>query len=90
MRLEYFFSNFSPLHIFLNFQWPYLIIWACLALVPAFIAHSKGRNFIAWLIYGILMLPVAYASAMIISTDYKALEKRIRLAKENKIPSPAK
>jgi hypothetical protein len=45
----------------------YLLILALLlGLAPAFIAHGKGRNFLFWWIYGVVLGPVALIHAMML------------------------
>ena len=45
----------------------YLLILALLlGLAPAFIAHGKGRNFLLWWIYGVVLGPVALLHAMML------------------------
>lgn len=48
-----------------------ILIWAILlGLIPAFIAQSKGRSFVAWWIYGALLFIVALPHALLIDTDH--------------------
>jgi hypothetical protein len=45
----------------------YLLILALLlGLAPAFIAHGKGRNFLLWWIYGVVLGPVALLHAIML------------------------
>lgn len=44
-----------------------LIISAFLGLIPAFIAQSKGRPFLLWYIYGVLLFLVALIHSIVIS-----------------------
>jgi hypothetical protein len=43
-----------------------LILALLLGLAPAFIAHGKGRNFLFWWIYGVVLGPVALIHAMML------------------------
>jgi hypothetical protein len=54
---------------------PYLLVLAVLlGIAPGLIAHSKGRNFVLWWVYGILLGPVALLHAI--------------LLRRNVVPSP--
>ncbi len=46
---------------------PYFVILALLiALAPAFIAHGKGRNFLFWWLYGVVLGPVALIHSILL------------------------
>jgi len=46
---------------------PYLLVLAVLlGIAPGLIAHSKGRNFFLWWVYGILLGPVALLHAILL------------------------
>lgn len=55
-----------------------VIVWLLLAIafgaIPAFIAESKGRNFIAWWLYGSAIFIVAIFHAILLKTDDKIAE----------------
>jgi hypothetical protein len=42
------------------------LIVAGLALIPAYLARSKGRDFLLWWLFGVVTLPVAFVAALII------------------------
>lgn len=41
-----------------------------LALIPALIAESKGRSFVKWYIYGVLLFIIALLHSIIIKDRY--------------------
>lgn len=47
-----------------------------LGLIPAAIAQSKGKSFVLWWIYGVLILIVALPHSLIMSADKKSIEDR--------------
>jgi hypothetical protein len=51
-----------------------LIICFFLGLIPAAIAHSKGRSFVGFWIYGALLFIVALPHALLMSADPKTVE----------------
>jgi len=46
-----------------------------IGLLPAAIARSKGKNFLAWWLYGALIFIVALPHALLLKPDQKALEQ---------------
>lgn len=44
-----------------------------LGLIPAFIARSKGRSFLSWWVYGVLLFIVAVIHAIVIKPTDEAL-----------------
>ena len=46
-----------------------IIILICLGLIPAFIAKSKGRDFIGWWVYGTFLFIVALAHSLLIRSN---------------------
>jgi len=44
----------------------YLIIACIIGLIPAFIAKSKGRNFLTWYFYGVALWIIAIVHAIVI------------------------
>ena len=48
-----------------------------IALIPAFIARSKGRDFKVWYIYGIGLFIVALIHAVLMNKDTKVLEEKL-------------
>ena len=63
----------------------YLILLFSLALIPAFIAKSKGREFILWYFYGVLIFIVAFPHSLLIS---KSEELKGREASAGRVPCP--
>ena len=43
------------------------VIVIMLSIVPAMIANNKGRSFLKWFIYGLLILPIAFVHSLLIS-----------------------
>ena len=43
------------------------VIVIILSIVPAMIANNKGRSFLKWFIYGLLILPIAFVHSLLIS-----------------------
>jgi MFS-type transporter involved in bile tolerance (Atg22 family) len=50
-----------------NISTSYLLIPAVIALISALIADYKGRNFRKWLLYGLILFPVAFIHSLWIS-----------------------
>jgi hypothetical protein len=46
------------------------IILCGLALLPAFMASQKGRSFLVWWIYGVLLFPVALVHALLLGVSF--------------------
>jgi hypothetical protein len=44
-----------------------LILLMLIALIPAYIARSKGRSLFAWWIYGVLLFIIALPHALLLS-----------------------
>lgn len=54
-----------------------ILLLACLlGIVPAAIAHQKGRNFFGWWLYGTLLWIVALPHAILLSTDQEQIDAR--------------
>ena len=53
-----------------------LVLPICLGLIPAYIASSKGRNFLLWWFFGAMLWIVALPVSLIIKADEKEVEKR--------------
>ena len=53
-----------------------LIIAVLIGLIPAAIAHGKGRSFIGFWIYGALLFIVALPHALLIPSDQRLIEAR--------------
>jgi zinc ribbon protein len=54
----------------------FLILAALLGLIPAAIAHQKGRDFAIWWLYGAALFIVALPHALLISPDRAALQAK--------------
>ncbi len=53
------------------------ILCACIGLIPAFIARSKGRGpFVIWWIYGALLFIIALIHSLIMKAEVAELDKR--------------
>ncbi len=52
-----------------------IIAAALLGIIPALIAHSKGRSFIMWWLYGFVLFVIALVHSIIIKKDATAEEK---------------
>ena len=57
-----------------------VLILLGLALIPAFIASSKGRSFALWYIYGVCLLIVAIPHSIIISKTAEQKDKELKSA----------
>lgn len=53
-----------------------LILALLLGLIPAFIAQGKGKSFVLWWIYGVLILIVALPHSLIMKADRQAIENK--------------
>lgn len=53
-----------------------LVLAVLIGLIPAAIAHGKGRSFIGFWIYGAMLFIVALPHALLISSNPKAIEAR--------------
>lgn len=53
-----------------------LVICALIGVIPGAIASSKGRNFVAWWLYGALLFIVALPHSLMLKEDQKALETK--------------
>lgn len=53
-----------------------LILAPILGLVPALIAQSKGRSFVAWWFYGTMIFIVALVHSLVIKADSHEQERR--------------
>ena len=60
-----------------------LLFAILLGLLPAYIASKKGRSFVTWWIFGVLLFIVAFPAALIIKNDPAALERE-KLREGNK------
>ena len=63
------------------------LLAALLGLIPAAIAHSKGRSFLGFWVYGALLFIVALPHALLMSPDTQALEaQRLATGSTKKCP----
>lgn len=53
----------------------YAILALLLGLIPAFIAASKGRSFVLWYIYGVLLFIIALVHSIVISKTPEMVKK---------------
>lgn len=53
-----------------------LIVAAMIGLIPAAIAHSKGKSFFGWWFFGAALFIVALPAALLVKPDIVALEHR--------------
>ena len=56
-------------------------IWTFLGLIPAYIAHNKGRGFFTWWFYGYFLLPIALIHSIVIKKNDVALAEDKSLKK---------
>lgn len=63
-----------------------LFLFIILGLIPAMIAHGKGRSFIGWWLYGTCLFIIALVHSLLLKQDNKALEQQQRLAGMKKCP----
>ena len=64
----------------------FLLLAVVLGLLPAAIAQSKGKSFVAWWLYGAALFIVALPHALMMSSDKKALEDEARSEGMKKCP----
>ena len=58
-----------------------------IGLIPALIAQSKGRNFVAWWLYGAALFIVALPHSLLIKTDMQQIEaEQLRSGGARKCP----
>ncbi|ALB49948.1 zinc ribbon domain-containing protein [Cronobacter sakazakii] len=53
------------------------LVAAVLGIIPALIAHSKGRSFIAWWFYGFVLFIIALVHSIVIKKDTKVIEQEM-------------
>jgi len=53
-----------------------LMIAVVIGLIPAAIAHSKGRSFVGWWLFGAALFIVALPAALLISRNPQVIEQR--------------
>lgn len=54
----------------------FLVFAVLIGLLPAFIAHRKGRSFFGWWIYGTLIFIVALPHSLIMKSNLNKIEGR--------------
>jgi hypothetical protein len=52
-----------------------VLVSICLGVIPAFIAQSKGRSFVAWWFYGAMVFIAALPHSLIIKPDTEQIER---------------
>jgi hypothetical protein len=66
------------------------ILLLILGLIPAMIAHKKGRSFLGWYIYGILFFIIALVHSLLVSEDTEKFEnKQLKEGTMKKCPNCA-
>lgn len=53
-----------------------LIIAAIIGLIPAFIAHNKGKAFLAWWFYGVMLFIIALPHALFMKPEQKIIDRK--------------
>lgn len=53
----------------------FILIAICIGLIPAAIAQSKGKSFVAWWLYGAALFIVALPHSLLIKADVKEIER---------------
>ncbi len=66
-----------------------LLLAVGLGIIPAAIAHTKGRSFALWWLYGAALLVVALPHALLAAPDVEALEARLEARGYQKCPACA-
>src|ERR1039458_3074264 len=61
-----------------------IILAAVIGLIPAAIAQSKGRNFVAWWLYGAALFIVALRHALLMKSDAEAIDQQRLLSGDNR------
>jgi hypothetical protein len=54
----------------------YFILPLLLGFIPAMIASSKGRSFLAWYVYGALLFIIAIVHALLLKPDLQHAERK--------------
>jgi RNA polymerase subunit RPABC4/transcription elongation factor Spt4 len=64
-----------------------LVIAVVIGLIPATIAHSKGRDFFAWWLYGAALFIVALPHVLLMESDAQAIDQqKLRSGDNRKCP----
>lgn len=63
-----------------------LVIAVLIGLIPAAIAHGKGKSFVLWWVYGAAIFIVALPHALIMKPDVKSVENRSLMTGSKKCP----
>ena len=53
----------------------FLVIAILIGLIPAAIAQSKGKSFVAWWLYGAALFIVALPHSLLMKADVKQIER---------------
>ena len=59
----------------------YLMLLGLFSTFPAVKAYKKGRNFVKWYVFSILLLPVAFIASFVIKSKRKRLKRSKDLKK---------
>jgi hypothetical protein len=57
-----------------------ILLWFAIGLIPASIAHRKGRSVVGFWIFGMLAWPIALIVVLIAMPDYRVLDERVAQA----------
>lgn len=54
----------------------YLFMAAILGVIPGVVAHSKGRSFLLWWLYGFMVLIIALPHSLFMKADQQTIETK--------------
>lgn len=57
-------------------MWAYLVICVILGIIPGIIAKNKGRSFIAWWAYGVILIIPALPHALLLKPDIEKIDQK--------------
>lgn len=63
-----------------------LFFAALLGIIPGMIAHSKGRSFGAWWLYGAMLFIIALPHSILIGSDQKGMDEIRKASGMKKCP----
>ncbi|PLX36971.1 MAG: zinc ribbon domain-containing protein [Hyphomicrobiales bacterium] len=66
-----------------------LFWWLVLPIIPAMIAHSKGRSAVGFYIYGFLLWPIALVHSLVMTRSAEAVQQRLQAEGRRPCPSCA-
>ena len=64
----------------------YIVVWILIGVVVGLIAASRGRSFIGWGIYALLIWPVALVHLLCIGRTERGLERKARAEGRTRCP----